>query len=129
MTQVSKRTPATPKQAATRRAAIDRCLDAALFKALADPTRVLLLACLMKCRRPCAVSEIAECCSVDLSVVSRHLRIMEQAGLLSAEKEGRVVRYEVRFGELKKRLLDLAAAVDECCPSAGGCCTAGACHV
>lgn len=128
MTQLSKRTPATPKQAATRRAAIDRCLDAAFFKALADPTRLLLLACLMKCRRPCAVTEIAECCSVDLSVVSRHLRILEQAGLLSAERKGRVVRYAVRFGELKTRLLDLAAAIDECCPPVGGCCTGGTCN-
>ena len=51
--------------------AFDRALDAELFKALSDPTRLKLLACLAKCSRMCSVTEVAECCSVDFSVVSR----------------------------------------------------------
>lgn len=134
MTQVRKNTrraaaaPRTPRQAARRTAPIDRQLDAELFKALSDPTRLVLLACLAKCARPCSVGEVAECCSVDLSVVSRHLAMLESAGVLEARKEGRTVFYTVRFREVTGMLRALADALDQCCPGGvckpadGGCC-------
>ncbi len=128
MVQVSKRSsalPASPKQAVKRRHAIDTLLDPDLFRALGDPTRVGLLACLAKCGRYCSVGEVAECCSVDLSVVSRHLKQLEQAGILESEKQGRSVLYRVRFGELSAALRSLADAIDTCCPDGtsdeGGC--------
>lgn len=123
MVQTSKKTaalPASPKQAVRRRHAIDSLLDPDLFKALGDPTRVGLLACLAKCGRYCSVGEVAECCSVDLSVVSRHLKQLEQADILESEKQGRSVLYRVRFGELSAALRSLADAIDTCCP-AGTC--------
>ncbi len=86
MTQISKHQPMTPKQANRRRAAIDSLLDPGLFKALCDPTRVKLMACLAKCGRGCTVSDVAGCCSVDLSVVSRHLAILGRAGVLESTK-------------------------------------------
>src|SRR5688572_21538560 len=107
MVQTSKRQaapPTTPRQAVRRRHAIDSLLDPELFKALADPTRVGLLACVAKCARACSVGEVAECCSVDLSVVSRHLKVLEQAGILESQREGRTVRYSVRFTELSTAL-------------------------
>lgn len=128
MVQVSKRSktlPASPKQAVRRRHAIDSLLDPDLFKALGDPTRVGLLACLAKCARFCSVGEVAECCSVDLSVVSRHLKQLEQARILESEKQGRSVLYRVRFGELSSALRSLADAIDTCCP--GGTCEQGGC--
>ena len=115
MTQISKY-PETPRQAATRRGKIDEGLDPNLFKALSDPTRVSLLACIAKCGRGCSVSEVAECCSVDLSVVSRHLALLAQAGALEPTKEGRTVRYRVRYAELSAALRGLADAIEECCP-------------
>ena len=120
MVQISKQRPATPKQAAARKGQLDRRLDPALFKALSDPTRVSLLACIAKCGRGCAVSEVAECCSVDLSVVSRHLAILAQAGVLEATKEGRTVRYRARYAELTSALRSLADALEECCPQECG---------
>ena len=128
MVQVSKKAqalPASPKQAVRRRHAIDSLLDPDLFRALGDPTRVGLLACLAKCARFCSVGEVAECCSVDLSVVSRHLKQLEQAGILESEKQGRSVLYRVRFGELSSALRSLADAIDTCCPS--GTCDEGGC--
>jgi DNA-binding transcriptional ArsR family regulator len=116
MVQLSKQRPATPKQAAARKAPLDRRLDPALFKALSDPTRVALLACIAKCGRGCSVGEVAECTSVDLSVVSRHLAILAQAGALEATKEGRTVRYRARYAELTSALRGLADALEECCP-------------
>jgi len=123
MTQVNTRrprTPQTPKTAGSIRRPIDQHLSADLFKALGDPTRLRLLACLAKCSRPCSVSEIAECCSVDLSVVSRHLALLERAGVLDAVKAGRVVSYSVRYSHLAGMLRSLAEAFDQCCPS-GAC--------
>jgi len=114
--------PATPKQAARRRGSLDRALDPDVFKALSDPTRARLLACLAKCARPCTVSELAACCDVDLSVVSRHLAQLARAGLLDSDRSGRTVRYTARSAELAARFRALAAAFDECCPGLPGCC-------
>jgi ArsR family transcriptional regulator len=144
MTQVSKKTrtraagvpgpggarrggrrPATPKHAAACRRPIDTLLRPDLFRALCDPTRASLVACIAKCGRGCSVGEVAECCSVDLSVVSRHLALLADAGVLESRKEGRVVFYAVRYGELTSTLRALADAIDECSgdgSGGGGCC-------
>lgn len=124
------RRPATPRQAAARKSRLDALLDPDLFKALCDPTRVSLLACLAKCGRACSVGEVAECCSVDLSVVSRHLSQLADAGVLESTKQGRTVFYRVRFTGLSDKLRALADAIDACCPDGacgegrgkGGCC-------
>ncbi|TVQ62871.1 MAG: transcriptional regulator [Phycisphaerales bacterium] len=112
MTSVSKRSPASPAAAARRRSPLDRRLDTELFKALADPTRAKLLACLIKCGRACSVSEVAECCAVDFSVVARHLGTLARAGLLSADKQGRTVWYAARSSDLSERLRALAEAIE-----------------
>jgi len=135
MTQVSKSRPRTPKQAARRNSPLDSLLNAEMFKALGDPTRLQLLSCLAKCGRPCSVSEVAECCHVDLSVVSRHLALLEDARILTATKKGRSVSYQVRFEDLAGSLRALSDAIDSCCPAncgpgcacgcqagTGGCC-------
>lgn len=98
---------------------MDRRLDTELFKALADPTRARLLACLVKCGRPCSVTEVAECCAVDFSVVARHLGLLARVGILEADKKGRTVWYVARCADLSARLRALAEAIDEWCPSSG----------
>ncbi|MCX5658932.1 MAG: metalloregulator ArsR/SmtB family transcription factor [Planctomycetota bacterium] len=108
MTQISKKKPRTPREAAGCCGPIDELLDPDLFKGLSDPTRLRLLGCLAKCRRACAVSELAECCSVDLSVVSRHLALLERAGVVESAKQGRTVFYSVRYAELILKLRSLA---------------------
>lgn len=125
MTQVRKRQtgkapPATPRQAAARCGPVDALLDPELFKALADPTRVSLIACIAKCARGCSVGEVAECCDVDLSVVSRHLSLLARSGVLEATRRGRTVLYRVRYEDVCRTLRQLADALEECCP--GGCC-------
>jgi ArsR family transcriptional regulator len=116
MTQIRKqRIPATPRQAAACCGPLDRLLNPAVFKAFADPTRVSLIACIAKCGRGCSVSEVAECCSVDLSVVSRHLSLLARSGVLEVTKEGRSVRYRVRYDDLSTLLRSIATALDGCC--------------
>ncbi len=128
MTQISKRRPRTPKQAACCRGPIDNLLDPAFFKGLCDPTRLMMLGCLSKCGRPCSVTEVAECCSVDFSVVSRHLALLERAGIVASSKEGRTVFYEVKYAHLSEKLRALADAMDSYGPvsgrlgAKGGCC-------
>jgi len=118
--------PMSPKQAAACPGPVDSLLSPDFFKALSDPTRVRLVACLIKCRRACTVSEVADCCSVDFSVVSRHLAMLEQSGLLTAEKKGRSVHYAARHQHLSQMLRALADAIDECNPDDPNCC-GGAC--
>ena len=61
-----------------------------LFGALADPTRRALLLALARGAAP--VSELAEPLPMSLPAVSRHLRVLEDAGLVAREREGRVHR-------------------------------------
>ncbi|MFG0329950.1 MAG: ArsR/SmtB family transcription factor [Phycisphaerales bacterium] len=117
MTQLSKNQPASPRDAAACCRPIDERLDPELFKALCDPTRVSLIACLAKCGRAASVSEVAECCSVDLSVVSRHLAMLAKAGVLESAKDGRTVLYRVRYQALSRTFRAIADAIDECCPA------------
>lgn len=117
MTQTcNKLRPRTPREAARRKDELDRLLDAELFRAMGDPTRLRLLSCLARCGRRCLVGELAECCSVDLSVVSRHLALLARAGVLETTREGRTVRYQVRYAQLCNRLRGVASALAACCP-------------
>ena len=125
MASLNKQSAPSPKQAVRRKARFDRLLEPETLKALAEPTRARLLSCLLKCGRPCSVTEVAECCSVDFSVVSRHLATLARAGLLSAEKEGRTVWYRADAAALAGWFRDLADSIDEAAP--GGCCDSGAC--
>lgn len=125
MASVYNQVPSTPRQAARRKARLDQVLRPDLLKALAEPTRARLLSCLLKCGRPCSVTEVAECCSIDFSVVARHLSTMARAGLLNFEKRSRVAWYTARREELAAHFRALADAIDEldpagfCCPIAG----------
>jgi DNA-binding transcriptional ArsR family regulator len=104
----------SPRQAAACCRPVDGLLDPGFFKALGDPTRVRILACLIKCGRACTVGEIGECCSVDLSVVSRHLQALARAGVLEPTRSGRSVSYAVRSAELSGTLRKLADAIEQC---------------
>lgn len=120
----------SPKQAAACDRPVDELLDPQWFKALCDPTRLSLVGCLVKCGRPASVSEIAQCCAVDLSVVSRHLRVLERAGLVEATKAGRTVHYNARYAEFCRTLRALADAIEQCCPTGEGvaCSTSRGCR-
>lgn len=96
-------------------------MDPEFFRALADPTRVRLVACIAKCGRGCSVGEVAQCCSVDLSVVSRHLALLARAGVLEATKRGRTVVYAVRYEAVCGTLRAMADAFQGCCPGPEGC--------
>lgn len=87
-----------------------------LFKALADPSRGAILTSLADAGRPLRVSEIGTCCPQDLSVVSRHLVVLREAGIVESERQGREVRYRMKPEGLVRYLRELADAFESCCP-------------
>ncbi len=91
-------------------------LDPKFFKALCDGTRLNLLATIAACQSPQSVSQLATCCPIDLSVVSRHLAILRDADILTASKKGKEVFYSVQVGKVARMLRDLADALESCCP-------------
>ena len=64
-----------------------------VFSALADPTRRGVLEALAG--GSCAVSELAAPSGMTLPGFLKHLRVLEEAGLIAREKEGRVVSCEL----------------------------------
>ena len=67
------------------------CISA--LKALGEETRLRTLRLLFK--RPMSVNEISESLKVSQYNVSKHLRIMREAGLLESEKQGKQRLYVV----------------------------------
>jgi len=99
---------------------ISHAMEPRFFKALGDPNRIAILARLAQCCEPCSVSQITACCSVDISVVSRHLAVLRDAGILEAQKRGKEVYYSVRFEGLVQTLRDMADAIANCCQTQDG---------
>jgi ArsR family transcriptional regulator, arsenate/arsenite/antimonite-responsive transcriptional repressor len=113
MVQTCKNTNKTKKPDCC--AGLGELMDAKFFKALCDPRRLAILARLAGMCEPCTVTGIAACCPTDLSVVSRHLAILREAGILEAEKRGKEVYYSVRYPVLVNTLRALADGIEACC--------------
>ena len=77
----------------------DRGLDAT-FAALADPTGRAILATLTQGQA--SVSELAKPYRMSLPAVMKHLRVLQQAGLVSQEKTGRVRRCRLAGESLRQ---------------------------
>lgn len=71
----------------------------ATFGALSDPTRRAILARLA--RGEAMVTELAEPFAMSLPAISKHLRVLESAGLLQREIDGRVHRCRLAAEPMK----------------------------
>jgi DNA-binding transcriptional ArsR family regulator len=69
------------------------------FAALADPTRRAILARLIE--RDFAVGELAEPFDMSLPAVSKHLRVLERAGLVRRERISRIVRCRLQAAPMR----------------------------
>ena len=94
-------------------------LDSKFFKTLSEPVRVQILKYLMLNGRA-DIQTIAENMPQDRSVVSRHLNLMQEAGILTCEKENRHVFYSVNGQPFLEKMVDITAKISrcmkECCP-------------
>jgi DNA-binding transcriptional ArsR family regulator len=70
------------------------------FAALADPTRRAILARLRS--RECSVGELAEPFDMSLPAVSKHLRVLERAGLIAQRREAQWRHCRIEAGPLKE---------------------------
>src|SRR3954447_8385918 len=77
-----------------------KCRDEldAVLRALADPTRRAVVERLAK--SPAVVSELAAPFSMALPSFMQHLRVLEDAGLITSHKQGRVRTVSLRPGAL-----------------------------
>jgi DNA-binding transcriptional ArsR family regulator len=75
----------------------EAALDA-VFGALADSTRRAILARLAE--GPTKVGDLAMPFAISLPAVSRHLKVLERAGLLARDREGRVHRCRLEAGAM-----------------------------
>ena len=70
------------------------------FAALADPTRRAILARLVS--GDCSVTELAEPFDISMPAVSKHLRVLERAGLISRGQEAQWRPCRIEAGPLKQ---------------------------
>lgn len=81
-----------------RKAGVEARLDR-VFHALGDRTRRALLAQVAK--GPAMITALAEPHAMSLAAVSKHIRVLEQAGLILRSVEGRVHRCSLAPGALR----------------------------
>lgn len=86
----------------------------AVFRALSDPTRREIIKLLR--HRAMGSGEIAERFPSSWATISRHLGVLRDAGLISAERTGTSITYELNatvIHELVEHLLDWVGQEDD----------------
>ena len=93
--------------------------DARFFKTLSEPVRVDILRFLMLNGRS-DIGSIADHMPQDRSVVSRHLNLMHDTGILDCQKETRHVYYEINgrafIDKLQSITQKIQKCMEVCCP-------------
>jgi ArsR family transcriptional regulator len=74
--------------------------EAALFKAIADPYRLRMLATLARASEEVCVCDFTDALPLNQPTVSHHLRILREAGLVTCERRGTWVYYQLAHDAL-----------------------------
>ena len=77
-----------------------------VFKALSDPTRRRVLQLLRE--RPMSAGELSDHFAVSKPTMSAHFAVLQEAGLIEAEKSGRTIVYRLVMSVLEEALLGFA---------------------
>jgi DNA-binding transcriptional ArsR family regulator len=83
------------------------------FSLLADPGRLSLLVCI-KAAGPISVTDLAVASGMNDTAVSQALRLLRAAGVVAAERDGRVIRYSLadeEIGSLLARLFPVPVEI------------------
>ena len=98
--------PGTTRPALTAEQAEDR---ARVFKALGDPTRVLLLSLIAAApEREACVCDLVEPVGLSQPTVSHHMRLLVDAGLATREQRGKWAYYALAPAGLRAAAVALA---------------------
>jgi ArsR family transcriptional regulator len=84
-----------------------------IFKALGDETRLKIVKCLLM-QEYCAC-EFTFNIQKDQTTISRHLKILVDAGILKSEKNGRNVIYSIKDNLTKEMLIKFGIKGLSCC--------------
>ncbi len=88
-----------------------------LFQALADPTRIRIVRLLAETGEEACLCELVDSLLEPQYKLSRHVKVLRQAGLLSAEKDGRWIYHRLVRGP---GYLDLAYDMLQALPDSEG---------
>lgn len=80
----------------------DRAEEATLFKALGDPHRLTILATLANAADHVCVCDFVAGLPLNQPTVSHHLKLLRDAGLVSAERRGTWVYYRLQDGAYER---------------------------
>lgn len=87
----------------------------AIFKGLGNPTRLKILMHIAKCKNhnhKHNISELCQECDVEYSVVSRHLKVLKDVGILKSLKQKNDVIYTFNRKELKQYISEFTTWID-----------------
>jgi len=76
----------------------DYTAEAALFKALGDPHRLVILAALARAEGEICVCDFTEALPLNQPAVSHHLKILRECGLVQSQRRGTWVYYSLADG-------------------------------
>jgi len=97
-------------------------LDSKFFKTLSEPVRVQILRFILLNGRA-DIGTIAENMPQDRSVISRHLSLMQEVGILTSEKESRHVFYSINARLFLERFMIITELTKRCLEECGpDCC-------
>lgn len=93
--------------------------DSPVLRALLEPSRLEVLRVLML-RREADIATIADELPQDRSVISRHLKVLQDTEIVCRRRDGRRAVYEINgmhfLDELQSLVEQARALVPECCP-------------
>ena len=96
-------------------------MDSKFFKSLGEPVRVQIIRFLLLNGRA-DIGTIAESMPQDRSVISRHLNLMHDVGILSCEKESRHMYYSINAETFLDRFSTITKLVETCLKECGPLC-------
>lgn len=96
-------------------------MDSKFFKSLGEPVRVEIIRFLLLNGRA-DIGTIAENMPQDRSVISRHLNLMHEVGILTCTKESRHMYYSLNAGTFLERFTNITRMVETCLKECGPLC-------
>jgi DNA-binding transcriptional ArsR family regulator len=84
--------------------------DVELLQAIADPVRLSILRQLASSPGTVCACDFTECCTVSQPTVSHHLKVLREAGVVTTERRGTYIYYELA-PDFARRLSGIGATL------------------
>lgn len=77
------------------------------FKALGDPIRLEIVYHLLGLQSPICICDLSKVIKRDPSVIFRHVKLLNQAGIIHSQKENKFLMCEIKDKEHIKNILQM----------------------